>query len=106
MKHLLAINRKALRIQDHFDPRASGHAEDTAADPHALADECVTLDLAGSPDAGPCLDLDEGPDPGMGADATPVQVREGLNHDILAQCHIMQLPVRRLVPGKSGLDHP
>ena len=30
MKHLLAINRKALRIQDHVDPRANGHSSASA----------------------------------------------------------------------------
>jgi Quinohemoprotein amine dehydrogenase, gamma subunit len=42
MKHLLAINRKALRIQDHVDPRAVAqsqpvHAEGVQADADVVA---------------------------------------------------------------------
>ncbi len=51
MKHLLAINRKAQRIQDHVDPRVNGQAQ--AAHGDGVPDDADVVALQGPGPSGP-----------------------------------------------------
>src|SRR5262249_39589031 len=79
-------------------PRRPGHLvideqhpvanEALVLDRHALADERVAADFAAPADGRVLLHLDEGADAGLVADATAVQVDEGVQHHAHTQAHV------------------
>jgi hypothetical protein len=78
--------------------------EDLVLDPNSLADEAMRLDLAAGPDRDAGLNLHEGPDPRVRADAAPIEVGERLHDHPIAELAAVDQPVggvvgRRLAHG-------
>lgn len=76
--------------------------EHLVADLNAVADEGVTLDLAVRAHDGSPLDLDEGADAGIVADSAAVEVRERMDDDVLAEFHVVDQAMWRVVGGPAS----
>ncbi len=71
--------------------------EHLVLDRHTVADERMALDLAVRADHRTALNLDERADPRVVADPAPVEVRERLDDDLVAELDVVQDPVRSVV---------
>jgi hypothetical protein len=71
--------------------------EHTVADRDAIADERMALDLAARTDDRTALNLDEGADSRLLADAAAIQVGKRVNEDLRPEVHIVDQAVWRVV---------
>lgn len=90
-----AFRRCAWELVVHeYDPVAH---EDLVADLDPVTDERVTLNLAIGPDYCSTLDLDERSNACVVADTAAVEVRERVYDNALAEAHVLDEAVRRIV---------
>jgi hypothetical protein len=89
-----AAGRARPSIIDEHDPVSN---EDAVTDFHAPADEGVALDFAGGADGGTALDLNERAYARVITDPATVEVREGVDENLVPELNPVDEPVGRLV---------